>query len=218
MLERMDVFFNKKAKKYDQTVKENIPYTDLFYHFTALKLPANENSRILNLGCGTGIELEEYFAICPTAKVTAVDLSKKMLNELKKKFKDKNKDITYILGSFFDVDFGKDAFDAAVSVQSLHYYTKEQKIPLYAKVHKSLAKDGYFIITDYFSLTNEEEKICYENFLRFRNEQGIKDEKPYHFDIPLTVEHEAEALRRAGFSSVQILNKWGRVYTLKANK
>ena len=35
-------------------------------------------------------------------------------------------------------------------------------------------------------------------------------------DIPLTVEHEIQALSSGGFSSVKILNKWGATYTLKA--
>lgn len=40
----------------------------------------------------------------------------------------------------------------------------------------------------------------------------------YHYDTPLTVEHETEALLEAGFSSVKVLNSWGGTYTLKAMK
>ena len=38
------------------------------------------------------------------------------------------------------------SFDAAVSVESLHHFTKEEKIPLYDKLRKALKPGGYFIL------------------------------------------------------------------------
>lgn len=40
----------------------------------------------------------------------------------------------------------------------------------------------------------------------------------YHYDTPLTVAHETQALLAAGFSSVEVLKHWGATYTLKANR
>ncbi|WP_367355490.1 trans-aconitate 2-methyltransferase [Atribacter sp.] len=40
---------------------------------------------LLDLGCGTGLELDEIFKIRPNIKVTGVDLSKAMLGILNKK-------------------------------------------------------------------------------------------------------------------------------------
>ena len=54
--------------------------------------------------------------------------------------------------------------------------------------------------------------------LRLRQEQGIRDGAFYHFDTPLTVQHETEALRAAGFSSVTVLKNWGQTVTLRANR
>ena len=39
----------------------NIESADEFYPYTAKQLPTTENCHILDLGCGTGLELEEYF-------------------------------------------------------------------------------------------------------------------------------------------------------------
>lgn len=39
-----------------------------------------------------------------------------------------------------------------------------------------------------------------------KKEQNINDNEFYHYDTPLTVEHEVECLTKAGFSFVQILN------------
>ena len=75
-----------------------------------------------------------------------------------------------------------------------------------------------FILTDYFAASNEEEESRRTEFLRLRKEQGICDDAFYHFDTPLTVDHEKEALLIAGFSSVTILGAWGPTYTLKAER
>lgn len=215
MLEKMSDFFENRLDGYDEHMKTGIESADVFYPFTAKCLPIGGPCRILDLGCGTGLELEEYYTLNPAASVTGIDLSQGMLSVLEKKFA--NRDITLILGSYFDVPFGECAFDVAVSVESLHHFTKEEKIPLYAKLHMALKKDGYFILTDYFALSDSEEHTCRQNLIALKAEQGIDDEF-YHYDTPLTVKHETEALLEAGFSSVQVLEHWGATYTLKALK
>ncbi len=216
MLEKMSDFFENRLDGYDEHMMTNIESAKEFYPFTAKCLPGKENIHILDLGCGTGLELEEYFQLNPTAMVTGIDLSEGMLSALKSKFTDKN--ITLVVGSYFEVPFGVNAFDAAVSVESLHHFTKEEKIPLYAKLHTALKDKGYFILTDYFALSDEEEKLHRQNLIHLKAEQGITDDEFCHYDTPLTVQHETEALLQAGFSSVVVLNHWGATYTIKAMK
>ena len=148
MLEKMAEFFENRLNGYDEHMMTGIEAADEFYPFTASLLPTAKGSRVLDLGCGTGLELEKYFPLCPSARVTGIDLSEAMLNALKKKFTDK--DITLIVGSYFDVPLGENVFDAAVSVESLHHFTKDEKIPLYKKLHTALRANGYLILTDYF--------------------------------------------------------------------
>ena len=216
MLEKMADFFENRLDGYDEHMMTNIEAADEFYPFTAKQLPTTENCHILDLGCGTGLELEEYYPLNPSAKITGVDLSKGMLSALKKKFADK--DITLICSSYFDVHFGMSLFDSAVSVESLHHFTKAEKVPLYAKLHRALKDGGYFVLTDYFSLTDEEEQMHRQNLSELKTEQGISDDAFYHYDTPLTVKHETEALLEAGFSSVKVLKNWGATYTIKAVK
>ena len=216
MLEKMSDFFEARLDGYDEHMMTNIEYASEFYPFTAKQLPTAENCCILDLGCGTGLELEEYYPLNPSAKITGVDLSQGMLSALKKKFADK--DITLICGSYFDVPFGMSLFDSAVSVESLHHFTKAEKVPLYAKLHRALKDGGYFVLTDYFSVTDEEEQMHRQNLSELKTEQGISDDAFYHYDTPLTVKHETEALLEAGFSSVEVLKNWGATYTIKAVK
>lgn len=216
MLEKMNEFFNKRLDGYDEHMMTTIESSDVFYPFTADCLPKADGAKILDLGCGTGLELEHYFRLNPSAKITGIDLTESMLNALKNKFPEK--ELTLICGSYFDVPFDENTFDAAVSVESLHHFTKEEKIPLYTKLCKSLKDGGYFILTDYFALTDEDEQTFRNELLRLKKEQGIDDNEFYHYDTSLTVEHETEALLEAGFSSVEVLNNWGATFTIKANK
>ena len=216
MLEKMAEFFEARLHMYDEHMLNDLEGADHFYPFTAECLPKDSGVSVLDLGCGTGIELEEYFKLNPTAKITGVDLSEGMLNALKEKFTDK--EITLIQGSYFDVPFGESKFDAAVSVESLHHFTKDQKFPLYKKLHESLKADGYFVLTDYFAPDDEYESFYQNELIRLEAEQGITDSEFYHYDTPLTVAHETEALLEAGFSTVEVLNSWENTHTLNASK
>lgn len=216
MLEKMAEFFENRLNGYDEHMMTGIEAADEFYPFTASLLPTAKDSRVLDLGCGTGLELEKYFPLCPSARVTGIDLSEAMLNALKKKFTDK--DITLIVGSYFDVPLGENVFDAAVSVESLHHFTKDEKIPLYKKLHTALRANGYLILTDYFAASDDEEQTHRNNLNALKAEQGIRDDEFYHYDTPLTVQHETEALLEAGFTSVQVLKYWGATYTIKVVK
>lgn len=216
MLEKMSDFFEVRLSSYDEHMLNEIESATEFYPFTADLLPKNEGAKILDLGCGTGLELEFYFRENPDAEITGIDLCEAMLENLKEKFNDKK--INIIVGSYFSVPFGIEKYDAAVSVESLHHFTKDEKIPLYNKLQKALKDGGYFILTDYFSLSQDEENMHRETLLRLKREQNITDNEFYHYDTPLTVENETSALLEAGFSKVEILKNWGQTYTLKSYK
>lgn len=214
MLERMDAFFDSRLETYDAHMMANIESAGEFYPFTAACLPAQPGARLLDLGCGTGLELEYYFARNPGAKVTGIDLAPGMLAALKRKFPDR--ELTLIQGSYFEVPFGEAQFDGAVSVESLHHFTVEEKLPLYSKLCKALKKGAWFILTDYFAPDEATERLYRQELLRLKAEQGITDDAFYHYDTPLTVAHEKQVLLDAGFSAMEELGSWGATHTLKA--
>ena len=216
MLEKMGLFFDDRLDGYEEHQLNCIESAREFYPFTAGCLPRGKSVSVLDLGCGTGLELEAYFHANPTAKVTGIDLAPGMLAKLKKKFS--SRDIRLILGSYFDVPLGSAVYDAAVSVESLHHFTKEEKLPLYRQLHQALKPDGYFILTDYFAASEEEEAFDQAELSRLKALQGITGGEFYHYDTPLTLEHEIEALSAAGFSSVEVLNRWGATCTIRAAK
>ena len=213
-LERMDDFFAARVNGYDEHMRMTIEGASAFYAYTASLLPRENGAQVLDLGCGTGLELEEYFNFNPNANVTGIDLSEAMLKSLKDKFP--NRTINLIRGSYFDVPFGENKFDAAVSVESLHHFPAEQKETLYRKLFAALKENGRFVLTDYFAESEELEKEYFRNLKQLKEEQGLSGNEFYHYDTPLTVDHEMQVLRQAGFSDVQILKEWGTTFTLLA--
>ena len=206
-LERMEDFFAARVKDYDDHMRTNIEGSLEFYAYTASLLPKEPNSKVLDLGCGTGLELEEYFKLNPYTETTGIDLSEDMLNALKAKFPGKH--LTLIHGSYFDVPLGDRIYDAAVSVESLHHFSAEMKMSLYKKLYASLKDHGIFVLTDYFAESEEREKEYSEELARIKREQELSGDTFYHYDTPLLVDHEMDILRRAGFSDVRIMKKWG---------
>ena len=216
MLEKMGAFFDSRLDGYEEHQLTCIEGAQSFYPFTASCLPLWQGAAVLDLGCGTGLELDYYFSMNPSAKVTGIDLAPGMLAVLKGKFPDK--DITLIQGSYFDVPFPGNHYDAVVSAESLHHFTRDEKTALYRKVYRTLKVNGYFILTDYFASSNEEELRFRNELDRLKSEQGITGCAFYHYDTPLTVEHETQTLREAGFRAVEVLNHWEATYTLRAGK
>ena len=215
-LERMDDFFAARVDGYDEHMRTTIEGASDFYPYTASLLPAEQGAQVLDLGCGTGLELEEYFRLNPGADVTGIDLSDAMLKALKEKLPDRK--IRLILGSYFDVPFGGSVYDAAVSVESLHHFPAGQKEMLYRKLNAALKDNGYFVLTDYFAESEELEKEYFQNLEQLKEEQGLSGDGFFHYDTPLTADHEIRVLQQAGFSDVQILKEWGATFTLLAKR
>ena len=80
MLEPMGAFFEKRLDGYDRHMMTNIASAEEFYPFTARCLPAGEGCKVLDLGCGTGLELEAYFAVNPTADTAIQIIRNRVIN------------------------------------------------------------------------------------------------------------------------------------------
>ena len=215
MLEKMDDFFAARVEGYDSHMKNEIYGAMEFYPFTAEQLPKEEGAEVLDLGCGTGLELEWYLRLNPTARVTGIDLCQRMLDVLEEKFgKDK---VKTVCASYFEYPLGVAVYDGAVSVESLHHFTFEEKTKLYKRLHASLKAGAYFILTDYFAKDEDEERELRAKYDELVMSEGNEGES-YHFDTPLTPEHEIQALVSAGFTSVKVLRSFRATYTIKAVK
>ena len=199
-MEKMDEFFAARVDGYDEHMLNEVEGCREAYGKMAELIPEN-TSNLLDLGCGTGLELEGIFKRFPDISVTGIDLSKAMLDKFSEKYSDKN--ITLINGDYFSTDLGRDRFDTAVSVQTMHHFSHEMKIGLYNKIRNSLKSGGVYIECDYMVETQEEEDHWYAENARIRKELSIPENEFYHYDTPCTVENQIKMFLTAGFASAE---------------
>lgn len=200
MLEEMSKFFTARVKGYDEHMLRTVEGCREGYEAMARLLPEGTKT-LLDLGCGTGLELDFIFSRLSGLAVTGIDLTRSMLDELRRKHPDKS--LTLICGSYFDVDFGEAAFDAAVSFETMHHFTAEKKRGLYERVRRALNPGGIYIESDYMIEDDAEEAFYFAELERMRREQGISPDAFVHYDTPLTIAHQTATLLEAGFVSVE---------------
>ncbi|MBD5137986.1 MAG: class I SAM-dependent methyltransferase [Ruminococcus sp.] len=199
-MEKMDEFFAARVDGYDEHMLNEVEGCREAYSKMAELVPETTEN-LLDLGCGTGLELEGIFKRFPEISVTGIDLAKAMLDKLSEKYSDKN--ITLINGDYFSTDLGREHFDTAISFQTMHHFSHEMKIGLYKKILDSLKSGGVYIECDYMVETQEEENHWYAENARIRKELNIPENEFYHYDTPCTVENQIKMLLAAGFVSAE---------------
>lgn len=199
-MEKMDEFFAARVEGYDEHMLNEVGGCREAYEKMAELIPDNTEN-LLDLGCGTGLELAGIFKRFPNVSVTGIDLSKAMLEKLSEKYSDKN--ITLINADYFSTDLGRERFDTAVSFQTMHHFSHEMKIGLYKKILNSLKSGGVYIECDYMVETQAEENHWYAENARIRKEMNISEGEFYHYDTPCTIENQIEMFKTAGFASAE---------------
>jgi len=213
-LEDMASFFNSRVDSYEEhMMREDNP----IYVEVAQLIPKNPGLKLLDLGCGTGLELDEIFKVNPKVHVTGIDLTENMLQRLRQKHKSRHNQLNLIKADYLKYNFGQNIFDIALSVQTLHHFTREVKIVLYKKIYVCLKQTGFYIESDYFAPDQAFEDFHFTENKRLRAEQGITTGH-YHYDIPYTVENQIGMLKKAGFRSVETLHRREKGAILVARK
>ena len=123
-LEEMSDFFTKRLDGYE----EHMSIWEKSYQMFAEVLPS-DCQKILDLGCGTGLELDQIWQRKSDMDVTGVDLCQIILDQLMKKHADKR--LTTVCQDYFRYDFGNEKWDAVISFESLHHFLPARKKKLY---------------------------------------------------------------------------------------
>ena len=132
-----------------------------------------------------------------------MDLAGGMLDLLRRKHP--GRALTLVQADYFAWEPEGGPFDAVVAFETLHHVTAAKKTELFAKVHRWLRPGGVFLECDYIASTPEMEEMAFAEAARRRARDGVPEEVFVHFDTPLTLEHELEALRAGGFAAVEVL-------------
>ena len=209
--ERMDAFFTARIDGYEEHMQI---WAEAYRRFAQLLPPAP--GKVLDLGVGTGLELDEIWAINPTISVTGVDMSQAMLDLLAKKHGDK--ELCLVCDDYFHYDMGENQWDTVISFESFHHFLHQEKLTLYRKIYRGLRPGGCLLLGDYIACCEEEETLLRDIYLEKRKRYAVPDGQFIHFDIPMTLEHETAILREAGFQTVEPLDSIAGATILSAVK
>lgn len=214
-MERMTDFFVARIDDYDRHMLEDVEGCEEAYKEAARLIPRDTRD-LLDLGCGTGLELEEIFKVFPDVRVTGIDLTKSMLDRLEQKYR--GKALELVNTDYFDVDFGISRYDAAISFQTLHHFDHDHKIRLYSRMCSSLKEHGRYIECDYIVLDQAEEDHWFAENRRIRAELSIPLDEFYHYDTPCTVDNQLGMLLQAGFGSAEMVFRHENTTIIVAQK
>ncbi|MGH4123447.1 MAG: class I SAM-dependent methyltransferase [Clostridium sp.] len=204
-IEKMGEFFNKRADTYEDHMKETVEFFTEYYKAIASPIKKTESKiNILDLGCGTGLEIEGIFEKAPNCKITGIDMSEEMMSKLKEKYNNKLENISLIKDSYLTRPFEKENYDYVVSCMTMHHFVEEVKLELYKKIIQALKPGGKYIEGDY--MVSEENEIEYlDRYYHLMNSLTKEQKDLYHIDIPLSIKTQKELLKEAGFRNIEII-------------
>ncbi|WP_346913972.1 class I SAM-dependent methyltransferase [Clostridium sp.] len=216
-IEEMGSFFNLRAEGYEKHMEDAINSFEEYYKLVSSTLEYTEEGiEILDLGCGTGLELEEIFRKAPNARITCMDLSEEMLKILKEKYKDKLNQIDIVIASYLEEDFGIKKYDYVLEIMTMHHFLYDEKLDIYKRIKLALKDDGSYIEGDYV-VSKYYEKKWLKQRVDLLKEQGDEKIKLYHIDIPFALTTQRRLFKEAGFKSLYIIFEKGEhlIYEVK---
>lgn len=193
-LETMSGFFDRRVDSYEDHMR---PWR-AYYRWLGELIPAQAET-LLDLGCGTGLELDEIFRLHPDIRVTGIDLAPGMLARLREKHPERK--LTLTVGDYLTVPLAPCAFDVAVAFETLHHFPPETKLGLFRRIFAALRPGGMLLEGDYIAESDEMETYLFQELARRRARQHVPEGTFVHFDTPLTLSHELSLLRQAGFTA-----------------
>jgi tRNA (cmo5U34)-methyltransferase len=201
--EKMGDFFTARVGHYDT---ERFEYFKHQYERLGACIPATDKLlKILNIGCGSGIEYAYIWAKAPNSYITGIDLSDGMLDALAQKYADRKEQWSSFKESYFDYDYPENAFDMVLSNQTMHHFLPEQKLPLYRNLLKTLKPGGFYLECD-FIVDEPTQKAYWAKYEQMMKDYKKEEIGQFHVDIPCSLNTQVKLLREAGFSPVIVLD------------
>lgn len=183
-MEHIRKAFDEIATEYDAQREYIIPDMRNYYGAAiwAAETPT-ATPAILDIGAGTGLLsallLEKY----PSATLTLLDISEKMLAVARERFRNRE-NVRFRAGDYSRVDLGG-PYDLVCSALSIHHLVPEDKHRLFERVCQALSPGGLFVNADQ---AEGETPYFTERYREYWNE--------FLKSGPLTSSEHAEILRR----------------------
>lgn len=111
---------------------------------TLRRITLNEGDRLLDVGCGTGVLLEQVLARWPTVRAVGTDLSGEMLGVAWGRLRGR---VPLVRADVSHLPFATHSFDVVVSSSSLHYWPDPERA--LAGIRRVLRPGGRLVLTDW---------------------------------------------------------------------
>lgn len=208
-------FYSDIVRRYEMEVNRFVPG----YAEEIVPLVTNEiirkaqNGAVLDIGSGVGNVDEIIIDQASPQSVDLVEISEPMIEESKRRLKDKNSTLRFHEMSAVDFEAEPNSFDAVLSNLVIHNIPYEEKVRLISNIYKWLKEGGIFVWTDLMSFSDSAElERCFVERKEIALAMGATEEfaeenfkKEREEDHMITVEQMTELLEQAGFQDIEIL-------------
>ncbi len=184
-----------------------------------------QQCRVLDLGCGDGILINELLTIDGSISATLIDGSEDMLNKAKERLAG-FKNIQLIKTSFQELihtAITLSDFDFIVSALAIHHLTMNEKKSLFNYIYSHLNSGGYFVNIEVILPPTEALDRWYLNLWRewlIEKQSVLKIKDDYegsirsykeeaHYSKLDTLTEQLNALNEIGFKDVDCFYKYG---------
>jgi tRNA (cmo5U34)-methyltransferase len=195
----------------------------IFEHF----ISQNTQAKVLDLGCGDGLFIQELLKAFTPKKVRLVDGSNEMLDAAKKRLGEQEN--LYFSQASFQELLSKDPinenFDFIYSSLAIHHLPFEEKRNLYAYIYNHLSSGGCFVHYDVVVPPSEKIENCYLSIWRqwIKDHPAIEKRKeliriPEQYknnkdNVPDTLDSQLSVMKEIGYKDVDCYFKCG-IFTL----
>ncbi len=171
---------------------------------------------VLDVGCGAGNYTLKLLERLPGLDATLVDLSRPMLDRARQRVQGRTSGhVETIQGDIREVEIGENRFDVILAAMVLHHLrTDEEWRAVFSSFYRSLKPGGSLWIVDH--IRHETPAIQammtsrWGTYLAAFQGESYRDRVLAYTeqeDTPHTLGFQLDALREAGFRSVEVLHK-----------
>ena len=133
---------------YDFLIGITMPEMKIKHHLVETA-SINEDSAVLDFGCGTGTLTILLKESCPGAKITGIDIDVQILNKAIHKAREKKMDILFLNYDGEKLPFQDSSFNRVVSSLVFHHLDTDTKQKVLAEIYRVLNEGGQLYIADF---------------------------------------------------------------------
>lgn len=208
-------FYSDIVRRYETEVNRFVPgYAEEIVPLVTDEVVRKaQNGAVLDIGSGVGNVDEIIIDQASPQTVDLVEISEPMIEESKRRLKDKNSTLRFHEMSAVDFEAKPNSFDAVLSNLVIHNIPYEGKSQLISNIYKWLKEDGIFVWADLVSFSDSVElERCFVERKKIALAMGATEafaeenfKKEREEDHMITIEQMTELLKQAGFQDFEIL-------------